>query len=69
MVESLSDFPLRKLRLDPYLIIDVMLHVDYDEVLKFMFTLNKETRSFLLDNFIIIRNGFANEGLIIYNLG
>jgi len=69
MVESLSEFPLRKLRHDAYLIIDVMMNVDYEEVQKFMFALNKETRSFLEDNFIIIRNGFVNEGLITYDLG
>ena len=69
MVESLSEFPLRKLRCDLYLMIDIMLHVDYEEVKNFMFTLNKETRAFLQKNFIIIRNGFVNEGLITYDLG
>ena len=69
MVESLSEFPLRKLRHDPYLIIDVIMNVDYEEAQKFMFALNKETRCFLEDNFIIIRNGFVNEGLITYDLG
>ncbi len=68
MVESLSEFPLRKLRFDPYLILEVILLVDYEQVEIFMFSLNKQTRSFLKDNFIIIRNGFVNEGLVTYDL-
>ena len=68
MVESLSEFPLRKLRHDPFLTIDVMMYIDYLLVQKFMFSLNKETRSFLKDNFMIFRNAFVNEGLITYDL-
>ena len=31
-----------------------------------MFALNKEARKFILNNFLSIRNGFENEGLIEY---
>ena len=33
-----------------------------------MFTLNKEARVFLQREFIMIRNGFENEGLITYQI-
>ena len=66
MVESV--FPLSKLRHYTYLTIDVMMHIDYQEAIKFMFTVNKEGRSFLHNNFIAIRNGFINDGLITYEI-
>ena len=69
MVESLSDFPFRKLRLDVYATLDVIMCVDYEDALTFMFNTNKETRRFLQKNFITLRNGFINEGLIIFRLG
>ncbi len=33
-----------------------------------MFEVNRATRHFLLNNAMTIRNGFLNEGLIVYNL-
>ena len=33
-----------------------------------MFTLNKEARVFLQREFIMIRHGFENEGLITYQI-
>ena len=69
MVESLSEFPFRKLRYDTLLTLDVMMYVDRADVQKFMFTLNKEARKFLQDNFITVRNGFVNDGLITYQIG
>jgi hypothetical protein len=66
MVESLNEFPFRKLRYEKFLTLDVMMYVDRPEVYKFMFTLNKEARKFLQENFITIINGFVNEGLITY---
>jgi hypothetical protein len=68
MVETVSVFPLSKLRYYTYLVLDVMMHVEYQEAYKFMFAFNKEARSFLLNNFIIIRNGFINDGLIPYEI-
>ena len=68
MVESLSEFPFRKLRYDTLLTLDVMMYVDRADVYKFMFTLNKEARKFLQDNFITVRNGFVNDGLITYQI-
>jgi hypothetical protein len=64
MAESLSDFPFHKLGNNKYLAIEVMMYIDYQEVCKFMFAVNKETRSFIEQYFIAIRNGFTNEGLI-----
>ena len=68
MVESLSDFAFPKLRYEKYLVLDVMMYVDHPEVYEFMYSINKETRSFFLKNFITVRNGFFNDGLIIYLL-
>ena len=68
MVESHSEFPFWKLRYDKYLTLDVMMYVDHPDVYKFMFTLNKEARKFLQDNFIAVRNGFVNDGLITYQI-
>ena len=68
MVESLSEFPFRKLRYDTLLTLDVMMYVDRADVYKFMFSLNKEARKFLQDNFITVRNGFINDGLITYQI-
>ena len=64
MAESLSDFPFHKLGNNKFLTIEVMMYVDHQEVNKFMFAVNQETRSFIQQNFISIRNGFTNEGLI-----
>ena len=68
MVESHSEFPFRKLRYEKYLTLDVMMYVDCADVYKFMFTLNKEARKLLQDNFITVRNGFINDGLITYQI-
>jgi hypothetical protein len=68
MVETVSVFPFSKLRYDTYLTLDVMMHLDYQEAYKFMFTVNKEGRSFLSNNFITISNGFINDGLIPFKL-
>ena len=45
-----------------------MMYVDRADVYKFMFTLNKEARKFLQDNFITASNEFVNNGLITYEL-
>ena len=68
MVESFSYFPFRKLRDEKYLLLELMLYIEHPEVLQFMFSVNKETRKFLESNFITIRNGFVNEGLITFEL-
>ena len=66
MVESLSIFPFQKLRFNKYITLEVMMYVEYLEVYKFMFTLNRDTRSYLRNNFNIVQNGFINEGLITF---
>ena len=69
MVESLTDFPFRKLLYDKYLTIDVMLYIEHQEAYNFMFAVNKSARIFLQNNFIAVRNGFINDGLITYYFG
>ena len=67
MVESAGCFPFRKLYHDKFLILDVMMFVEHQDVLKFMFAVNKQTRAYLTQNFSTIQNGFINEGLITYD--
>ena len=62
-----GEFPFRKLKHDIYLILDVMIFVDYKDALKFMFSLNKEARHYIQHNFITVRNGFTNDGLIDFD--
>ncbi len=57
-------FPFPKLREDKYLILDVMIFIEYDDITYLMFDANKETRKFLHENYITIRNGFINDGLV-----
>jgi hypothetical protein len=68
MVEYVSAFPLSKLRYDKFLTLDVMMYLEYQEANMFMFAVNKEARQFLQNNFIIIRNGFLNDGLITFSM-
>jgi hypothetical protein len=68
-MESESAFPFRKLRYDTYLTLDVMMHVEKENAYKFIFALNKDARKFILDNFITVRNGFVNDGLIDFSIG
>ena len=66
MEESVSDFPFSKLRHHKYLTLDVMMYVDHQQVFEFMFACNKKARAFLQHNYLTIRNGFVNDGLIPY---
>ncbi len=66
MEESQTTFPFQKLRHDIYLTLEVMTYVEHPEVLKQMFEVNRESRSFIENHFIAIRNGFINAGLITY---
>ena len=66
MVDSVNNFPFPKLKYDKYLTLDVMMHLMQFYANKFMFTINKEGRSFLLNNFITIRNEFTHSGLITF---
>ena len=68
-MNSESAFPFRKLRYDTYLTLDVLMHVEQKDAYKFMFTLNKEARKFILDKFITVRNEFVNGGLIDFCFG
>ena len=40
------------------------MYVKHKDALEFMFALNKEARNFIHNNFIAVRNGFTNEGLV-----
>ena len=66
MVETSCNFPFRRLRQDTYLVLEILMHVERHEALNFIFALCKEARAFLKSNFIAVRNGFINEGLVTY---
>ncbi len=63
-MESADDLPFRYISLNIYLLLEVMMHVDHEDALKFMFNINKKTRKLLISNFTTLRNGFMNDGLI-----
>ncbi len=51
-----------------YLVLEVMMHVDRLQLLKYMFSVNNETRGFLRKHIATIENGFINEGLVVYEI-
>ena len=63
-MEQLSAFPFRKLRNDKHVILDLLMHVEYLDTLKFMYNLHKQARKFIEQNLITVKNGFINDGLI-----
>ena len=63
-MESVSAFPFRKLRFEIYLTLEVMMYIDHQDAYKFMFSINKVGRNFFITNFIALRNGFINDGLV-----
>lgn len=67
MEEPEGRFPFHKLRFYKFVISDIMMYVEYPEIFKFMFTINKLARSFLETKFISVQNCFINEGLIFYD--
>jgi hypothetical protein len=66
MVESLGDFPFRKIRQKKYLLVEVFTHIDHQNGYKFLFSLNMESRVLFITNFTKFRNGYINRGLIPY---
>ena len=64
MEQTASSFPFRKLCNEIYLILEVMMYVEYLEALKYIFYVKKESRILLTGNITSIINGFVNEGLI-----
>jgi hypothetical protein len=64
MEESLLTVPFSRLSKDKYLMLEVMLYVKYNYACRFMFSLSKGSRCFLIENFITIRNEFINDGYI-----
>lgn len=67
-MESVSVFPFRMLRQENYLTLEVLMFVKHLDAINFMFALNKSARGFIQDNYVTVRNGFVNEGLIEYEL-
>ncbi len=48
--------------------LEVLMHLELRDALKFMFTLNKDGRQFLIKHLKTVKNGFDNEGLITYSI-
>ena len=60
MAESLTTFAFAQLRNEKFLTLEVLMHIEHFDALKFMFSLNKETRKFLCEHFTTIENEFEN---------
>ena len=58
------NFPFRKLRHYTFTTLDVLMYVKYEDVCELVFKINKEARKYIVNNFITVRNGFINDGLI-----
>ena len=54
MEEPLSTFPFQRLRYDVYLILEVMMYIEYPEALRYMYFVNKDTRTFLFGKLMTI---------------
>ena len=59
-------YPFSKLRHNATL--EVLKNISYYDALRFIFRVNKESRTFLENKMTLIRNGFENDGLIIQEL-
>ncbi len=64
MEGSLLIVPFTRLSKDKYLTLEILLYVKYSDACRFMFSLSKGSRCFLIENFITIRNEFINDGYI-----
>ena len=63
-----KQLPVEKLNSVKYLLLEVLMHIEYKNALNFMHTINKDASDFLTHNYTAIRNSFENEGLITYQL-
>jgi hypothetical protein len=54
MEKGVTKFPFNLLKNDVYLILDVMMYVERPKPLEFMFSVSKEARTFILQNYITI---------------
>ena len=66
MENSLSHFPLPKLRLYKYLTLNVMTNIDYEQGFQFMFAVNKAGRAFIKKHYFTILNEYINDGIITF---
>jgi hypothetical protein len=63
-----KQLPFKKLSSAKYLLIEVLMHIEYRDALNFIYTINKDASDFLTHNYTAIRNSFENEGLITYEI-
>jgi hypothetical protein len=68
MEDFVSDFPFLKLRGHKFLTLEILMHVKFKDVCNFLFSASKGTRTFLEHNFLAVKNGFINDGLITYKI-
>ena len=63
MAYSKGNLSFASITLTKYIAIDVLLYLQYDDSLEFLFNLNRHTREFLKHYYVAIKSGFENEGL------
>ena len=66
MDKERQNFPFCKLKDTPYNMLEVLMHIMFNNALEFMFRINKESRGYLKQHIATIRNDFVNEGLITH---
>ncbi len=63
-----KQLPFEKLSLSKYLLVEVLMYIEYKDALNILHTINKDGTDFLTHNYTTIRNSFENEGLITYQI-
>lgn len=58
----------RRLVIDKYLTLEVLKFIKLEDAFKFMSTINKHARTFILTNYDTLKNEFINNGLIEHAL-
>ena len=67
-MESLSMLsPFGKIK-GKYVIIEILINIEYNNALRFLWEVNKHGRTFVLKQLNHIENAFANNGLFIHTL-
>ncbi len=68
MAESTKFISLGNVNFYTYSLLEVLMYLVPVESLEFLFTVNRQTRSFLKDNYRTLDRGFENEGLKVKHI-
>ncbi len=68
MAEPVNSISLGRVRLSRYVAIETLMYLEFNRSLEFLFSTNRQLRSFLQQNYPIINRSFENEGLAIKHI-